>query len=140
MEEIMYQMLLQDQFLKHHPLAKRQADTSLVYDGIFQQYGYKLEDFDYSLSYYLEDASRMEKIMGRVAARLEADGKLAADELHQYHWRESFLRLYKKQPDTLHLPQPHSLLDSLVLQFASDSLLYVNHTAWNASQPDTCSH
>lgn len=128
MEDIMYQILLQDQYLKQHPELRRQADTSLVYAGIFERMGFDTDDFLYSVDYYLQDPARMEKIMEKVGDRLEAEGKVLDKELKAENWRKDFLRLYSLAPDTRHLPQPQSALDSLAkVQFDKDSLFYIPH-------------
>ena len=51
MEDILYRMLVQDQQIKQNPQLRRQADTMLVYEGIFQAYGFNTDDFLYSLEY-----------------------------------------------------------------------------------------
>ena len=122
MQDIIYEMLIQDQQIKINRDLKTQADTSLVYEGIFNAYGYDTDDFIYSLSHYLEDASDMEKIMGKVAERLEKDTKAVGKELDLIHWRERMLAIYAMQPDTT-LPRPRpSVLDSLPLRFSKDSV------------------
>lgn len=122
MQDIIYEMLLQDQQIKINRDLKTQADTSLVYEGIFNAYGYNTDDFIYSLSHYLEDASDMEKIMGKVAERLEKDAKAVGKELDLIRWRERMLAIYAMQPDTT-LPRPRpSVLDSLPLRFSKDSV------------------
>ena len=122
MQDIIYEMLIQDQQIKINRDLKTQADTSLVYEGIFNAYGYDTDDFIYSLSHYLEDASDMEKIMGKVAERLEKDAKAVGKELDLIHWRERMLAIYNMQPDTT-LPRPRpSVMDSLPLRFSKDSV------------------
>lgn len=122
MEDILCEMLLQDQQIKINRELKPRADTTLVYEGIFQAYGYDTDDFIYSLSYYLEDASRMEKIMGNVAERLEKEAKAVGKELDHIRWREKMMSIYAMQPDTS-LPRPRpSFLDSLPLRFSNDSI------------------
>ena len=122
MQDIIYEMLIQDQQIKINRDLKTQADTSLVYEGIFNAYGYDTDDFIYSLSHYLEDASDMEKIMGKVAERLEKDTKAVGKELDLIHWRERMLAIYNMQPDTT-LPRPRpSVMDSLPLRFSKDSV------------------
>ena len=122
MQDIIYEMLLQDQQIKINRDLKPQADTSLVYEGIFNAYGYDTDDFIYSLTHYLEDASDMEKIMGNVAERLEKEAKAVGKELDLIHWRERMLAIYAMQPDTT-LPRPRpSVMDSLPLRFSKDSI------------------
>lgn len=124
MEEIMLQVLMQDQYLKQHQELRKQADTTLVYEGIFESFGYDTDDFMYSLGYYLEDASRMEKIMEKVENRLTVKLKEVEKELQEETWRNGFLRIWGLRPDTTHLPQPSSALDTLYVQFNKDSLFY----------------
>lgn len=114
MEHILRDMLVQDQQIKNNQELRKQADTSLVYEGIFRKYGYTTDDFLYSLEYYLEDASRMEKIMSSVADDLEAELKDVKKEVALEEWRERMLRLYNLPMDTVHLPRPRPLAaDSL---------------------------
>ena len=84
MEEIMMQVLLQDQYLKQHSENRRQYDTILVYEGIFEDFGYDTDDFLASLDYYLEDPSRMAKIMESVEDRLNKKLPEIEKELDEY--------------------------------------------------------
>ena len=128
MEEIMHEILLQDQYLKVNSAPKRLVDTTLVYEGIFEQYGYDTDDFLMSLEYYLEDPSRMEKLMEKVEDRLNKEAKGVAEELKAQNWRNDFMRIYKLRPDSTHLPQPSpGAIDTLYVQFNSDSLAYSPH-------------
>lgn len=128
MEEIMHEILLQDQYLKVTSAPKRLVDTTLVYEGIFEQYGYDTDDFLMSLEYYLEDPSRMEKLMEKVEDRLNKEAKGVAEELKAQNWRNDFMRIYKLRPDSTHLPQPSpGAIDTLYVQFNSDSLAYSPH-------------
>ena len=128
MEEIMHEILLQDQYLKVTSAPKRLVDTTLVYEGIFEQYGYDTDDFLMSLEYYLEDPSRMEKLMEKVEDRLNKEAKGVAEELKAQNWRNDFMRIYNLRPDAHHLPQPSpGAIDTLYVQFNSDSLAYSPH-------------
>ena len=128
MEEIMHEILLQDQYLKVTSAPKRLVDTTLVYEGIFEQYGYDTDDFLMSLEYYLEDPSRMEKLMEKVEDRLNKEAKGVAEEVKAHNWRSDFMRIYKLRPDSTHLPQPSpGAIDTLYVQFNSDSLAYSPH-------------
>ena len=98
MESILADMLVQDQQIRLNRELKHQADTSLVYEGIFQAYGYDTDDFLYSLSYYLEDPSRMEKIMGSVAESLEKEAKEVGKEVDFRQWQERMLRIFPGRP------------------------------------------
>lgn len=129
MEEIMHEVLLQDQYLKVNSVSKREMDTTLVYEGIFERYGYNTDDFLISLEYYLEDPARMEKLMEKVEERLKEEGKVVAEEVKAENWRGGFLRIYNLRPDTFHQPQPPKpgVADTLYVQFNKDSLSYSPH-------------
>ena len=124
MEDIMMQVLLQDQYIKQNSELRQQTDTMLVYEGIFESFGYDTDDFLASLDYYLADASRMEKIMEKVERRLMVKVGEAEKEVQEEAWRKNYLRIWKLEPNTRSLPQPPSALDSLYIQFTKDSLIY----------------
>jgi hypothetical protein len=127
MEEIMHDLLLQDQFVKINSMPKRVTDTTLVYEGVFDKYGYDTDDFLFSLDYYLEDPSRMEKIMEKVEERLTKESKVVAEEVKADNWRKGFLRIYNLRPELSRLPQPATGKDTLFVQFNKDSLSYRPH-------------
>jgi hypothetical protein len=126
MEEIMMQVLLQDQYVKQHSENRRQYDTVLVYEGIFEDFGYDTDDFLTSLEYYLEDPSRMAKIMESVETRLTARLPEIEKELEEFDWRQGYMRIWSLRPELSRLPQPSftSALDTLYIQFVKDSLFY----------------
>lgn len=122
MEKIMARMLIQDQQIKLSRELKRSADTTLVYEGIFQAYGYDTDDFLKSLSYYLGDPSKMEKIMGNVASVLEKEAKEVQEAIDFQRWKDDLLRIYGMTPDTAWpRPRPRAA-DSLPLRFSGDSI------------------
>jgi len=121
MVKVMREMLLQDQQIRIN-LAGRQADTLLVYEGIFEKYGYDTDDFRHSLDYYLAEPARMEKVMGEVAEGLEKEAKDIRGELELEQWRRNLMRIYGKQPDTT-APQPRVRpVDTLQVRFSRDSV------------------
>ena len=123
MEEILYQMLLQDQYIKLERRIQRQADTSLVYEGIFREYGYNTDDFLHSLSVYLEDPSKMEKMMGAVGERLEAETQLVRGEVDLRNWRSKMMQIYRLRMDTTHFPKQRArAVDTLRVRFSDDSV------------------
>ncbi len=131
MEEIMYQVLLQDQQIKYDHKLRLQADTCLVYEAIFEEYGYDTDDFLYSLEYYLAEPAKFEKIMERVGDRLDKEVSVVRAEVRQMQWRERLLRIYNMQPDTSRRPQPRVRpVETLPLRFGRDSLRVV--TPWDS--------
>ena len=125
MERIMADILVLDQQIKSDRQLKKQADTSLVYEGIFEAYGYDTDDFLLSLEYYLKDPSRMEKIMGAVAESLEKEIKVVTREVEYEEWSRRLLDIYRQKVDTTRLPRPRMrAVDSLHVRFDSDSVWF----------------
>ena len=125
MKAIVRDMLVQDQQVKQDPKLRRQADTSLVYEGIFEAYGYDTDDFLRSVEYYLKDPSRMEKIMASVAQGLEKDAKAVDKEIHLHEWREGLLRIYNRPVDTTRRPRPRVRpSDTLRVRFDGDTVWF----------------
>jgi len=123
-EDIFYEMLLQDQFIKQSPALKKEADTSLVYEGIFREHGYSTDDYLFSLRYYLEEPEKMGKVMGSVAARLERELKVTRDALALERWQRKMMAIYRQHPDTTHLPkQGVRPVDTLKVQMAGTSVI-----------------
>ena len=63
MSQIYAEMLVVDQWLLENSKYRTQADTSLVYEPIFQKYGYTTEDYRASLEYYMNDPERYSRIL-----------------------------------------------------------------------------
>lgn len=125
MEDIMHDILLQDQFFKQHTDIKKLADTTLVFEGIFEQYGYDTDDFMFSLAYYLEDPARMEKVMEKVETRFTKESKVVRAEVQEETWRQGFMRLYQMGLTNQHLlPKVGREKASLYVDFNRDSLAY----------------
>ena len=125
MERIIADMLVQDQQIKMDFAFRKEADTCLVYEGIFEKYGYTTDDFLLSVRHYLSDASRMEKIMGNVAADLEARAKEVKAMIDLEEWRKGYLRIHSLPVDTTHFPKPRpQAVDSLCVRFQGDTIYF----------------
>lgn len=125
MEEIFYLMFIRDQQLKQDASLRRQADTTLVYEGIFEAFGYDTDDYLHSLNYYLEEPAKMEKIMGNVAARLDKEAGEARKAVELERWQQRMLAIYGQKPDTTHLPKlPPRPVDTLRVRFEGDSVFF----------------
>jgi len=125
MEDILYRMLVQDQQIKQNPQLRRQADTMLVYEGVFQAYGFNTDDFLYSLEYYLEEPARMEKVMEKVGDRLEKESKALQKEIDLERWRDKMLKIYKMEPDTTWPKPPVRPVDTLLVRMGKDTVQLV---------------
>ena len=61
--EIYAEMLITDQWIYDTPGVRRTADTSLVYEPIFQKYGYTTADYRASVDRYMDDPERFSRIL-----------------------------------------------------------------------------
>ena len=57
MEKIYHDMFLVDQWVMESEDRRRQADTSWLYEPIFEKYGYTVEDYRTSVNFYLSDTT-----------------------------------------------------------------------------------
>ena len=107
--DIFHDMFLQDQQIKNDFSLKRIADTSLVYQGIFKEYGYDTDDYLYTINKYIKDPEKLSKVFEKVAERLLEESKDIRKEKDFLEWRTRFLAIYKHRIDTTSLPRvPHS--------------------------------
>lgn len=123
MTDIFYDMFLQEQVIRSNPEFRRQADTSLVYEGIFEKYGYDTDDYLYSLHYYLAEPERLAKIMDKVADRFSKEAGTTAREVRFLEWKARMMAIWQQQPDTLWPLPGRRPVDSLFLGMSLDSLL-----------------
>ncbi len=76
MAKIYAEMFVADQRLAGQPSNIRTAaDTSWVYEPIFEKYGYTSDDYRASVAYYIQDANRFARILRQTASIIEGDIK-----------------------------------------------------------------
>ena len=71
LSQIYARMYVVDQWVQKNPSARRQIDTTLVYDQVFGQFGYTYEDYDRTVRRYIERPDRFEKVFKRTKAILD---------------------------------------------------------------------
>jgi hypothetical protein len=71
--DIYVDMLMADQFVREENIPRKQLDSMLVYEAVFNKYGYDTDDYMNSVRYYLKDPERFSKIFEEVAKRLEGE-------------------------------------------------------------------
>lgn len=71
MVSIYADMFVADQWLNQNYKAERVADTSFVYEAIFEKYGYDSEDYRASVDYYIQDPDRFARILRQTVLELE---------------------------------------------------------------------
>ena len=96
MVDIYGEMFLQDEAVRANPEIRKEADTVLVYEGIFEKYGYNTDDYLYSVEYYLRDPDRMAKIMNEVNLRMRNAAREMVPEVELYDWQQEMMKLYEK--------------------------------------------
>ena len=63
LSRILSEMYLADQYIDRNPVMEAQADTMFVYRAILAKYGYTVDDYRYSLKYYLQDRDTYSQIL-----------------------------------------------------------------------------
>jgi hypothetical protein len=105
MLDIFSEMFFLDEMVRYDQVLRKQADTLLVYEGVFRRHGYNTDDYVYSVECYLRDPERMAKMMDEVADRMYASAQALNGDIAIFDWQQEMLSLYKK-PVSDKLPQP----------------------------------
>ncbi len=71
MARIYAEMLVMDQWALSEGHLRSAADTSLIYEPIFQKYGYDTEDYRKSVEHYMKDPERFSRILRTSAEILD---------------------------------------------------------------------
>ena len=80
LEKIYMEMLLVDQWIGLEWSNTRVADTSVVYEQIFEKYGYTSNDYRKSVSYYMEDPDGFAKIFENISNALTTKANIIDKE------------------------------------------------------------
>jgi hypothetical protein len=83
LSDIYVEMFLTDQWLRENPSINRTADTLLVYEPIFERFGYSTDDYLRSQEYYLRDPDRYAKLMRGVTRKLEKELKIIKKQIEK---------------------------------------------------------
>jgi hypothetical protein len=123
--DIFHDMFLQDQQIRNNPSVKKLADTSLVYEGIFQEYGYTTDDYVHTVGKYIREPDKFAKIFEKAAARLEKEAKEIGKEVEFETWRNNMMKIYKQKIDTTRLPRvPLGAVDTAFFRLSDDEVKY----------------
>lgn len=71
MAEIYAEMFIMDQWISSDIKSRRMADTTLVYESIFEKYGYTADDYRHSMSVYIDDPDRYARILRNSSVIIE---------------------------------------------------------------------
>ena len=108
--DIYEDMFFADQLVRERNLPQPQMDTLLVYEAVFNKYGYNTDDYLNSVRYYLKDPERFAKVFDEVNRRLEAKVK-DLDRLIEFRQR-----LDERRAET------YPLLDSILTPFSKEAV------------------
>lgn len=90
--KIYAEMLVMDQWAVSDSRLRQKADTSLIYEPIFEKYGYDGEDYRASVEFYMDDPERYSKILRESADILDARIKELNDLKHVLRRQEEISR------------------------------------------------
>lgn len=153
MAKIYYDMYMTDQAVKENVRFRRMTDTLLIYEPIFNKYGYTSEDYTRSVNIYLVKPEKMERIFedtrtmldkreAQLKIILEAEGKrsrkwtildsleiLTADGISSGRFYKT-LRMMNFKPDTLVPMSP--VPDTSFMERPQNPFMLFNDSAMNA--------
>lgn len=96
MSQIYAEMLLVDQWTVLHSINSRQTDTSLVYEPIFNRFGYTTEDYRASVAYYMKTSDRYARILKSTSDILTKKQRELDRLIEREHRKDSLLRVISK--------------------------------------------
>ena len=108
--DIYEDMFLADQLVRERNVPHAQMDTMLVYEAVFNKYGYNTDDYLHSVQHYLKDPERFAKVFEEVAKRLEGEVKALDRIIEHEQWVAD------------KLAETHPLLDSILTPFSKDAV------------------
>ena len=99
-----------DQQVREENIPRSQMDTTLVYEAVFNKYGYDTDDYLFSVREYLKDPERFAKVFEEVAERLQGEAKALDKIIEHEEWVAQ--RLGAKRPQ----------IDSILAPFSKDGI------------------
>ena len=84
--DIYMDMFLADQLVRERNLPSFKMDSLLVYEAVFNKYGYDTDDYLYSVRHYLKDPERFAKLFEEVAKRLEGEVSALDKQIEYQQW------------------------------------------------------
>lgn len=108
--DIYYDMFLLDQQVREDNDLRKQADTTLVYEAVFNKYGYDTDDYLHTLNQYLKDPERFARVLEDVSKRFQDQVSVLDKEIERLDRLAGLLRV-KQAP-----------IDSILSIFGRDSV------------------
>ena len=104
LEDIYMDMFLADQMVREENIPRPQMDTLLLYEAVFQKYGYDTDDYLNSVRFYLKDPERFAKVFENVAKRLQGEVDALDKIVRHQEWVASKLGAKRPQLDSILAP------------------------------------
>lgn len=108
--DIYVDMFMADQQVREENIPRSQMDTTLVYEAVFNKYGYDTDDYLFSVREYLKDPERFAKVFEEVSDRLQGEAKALEKIIEHEEWVAQ--RLGAKRPQ----------IDSVLAPFSKDGI------------------
>ena len=102
--DIYVDMFMADQQVRDENIPGSQMDTTLVYEAVFNKYGYDTDDYLFSVREYLKDPERFAKIFEEVSQRLEGEAKALEKIIEHEEWVAKRLGAKRPQIDSILAP------------------------------------
>ena len=108
--DIYTDMFLADQMVREENIPRVRMDTLLLYEAVFQKYGYDTDDYLNSVRHYLKDPERFGKVFENVAKRLEGEVDALDKIIKHQAWLASKMEA------------EYPLVDSLLAPFSKEAV------------------
>ena len=108
--DIYTDMFIADQMVREENIPRARMDTMLLYETVFEKYGYDTDDYLHSVRHYLKDPERFAKVFENVAKRLQGEVDALNKIIEHQNWVAS--RMGAKRPR----------LDSVLAPFSKESV------------------
>jgi hypothetical protein len=102
--DIYTDMFLADQRVRDENVPRARMDTLLLYEAVFQKYGYNTDDYLNSVRFYLKDPERFAKVFENVAKRLEGEVDALDKIIDHQNWVASQMGAKRPQLDSILAP------------------------------------
>ena len=102
--DIYTDMFLADQMVRDENVPRARMDTLLLYEAVFQKYGYNTDDYLNSVRHYLKDPERFGKVFENVAKRLEGEVDALDKIIDHQNWVANQMGAKRPQLDSILAP------------------------------------
>ena len=108
--DIYTEMFIADQKVREMNIPRAQMDTMLLYEAVFEKYGYDTDDYLYSVRHYLKDPERFAKVFENAAKRLQGEVDALDKIIKHQAWLASKMEA------------EYPLVDSLLAPFSKEAV------------------